>query len=87
MADTVRAFEIRNQGPQHDSWPAQFPQISYVLADGGFVCVTCANGGNGSLASTDTDDPQWRIVGAQVNLRDTQCDHCYRTISAAPQET
>ncbi len=57
------------RSPTRDTWPAGLPQISYVLADGGFGCVTCANGGNGSLMSVDQEDHQWKIVGAQINLR------------------
>ena len=76
----VQANETRITGPSHDAWPAQFPQISYVLGDGGFLCVTCANGGNGSEANVMTDDLQWKIIGAQVNNGPTQCDHCYRFI-------
>lgn len=80
MSQVVGPNEPRKTGPTHDSWPAGLAQVSYVLADGGFGCVTCANGGNGSAMSTDTEDPQWRIVGAQVNNGPTQCDHCNRMI-------
>ena len=83
MTSTVRANETRSTGPAFDHWPASLPQVSYVVADGGFLCVTCANGGNGSEANTATDtDPQWRIVGAQVNGEDTPCDHCGRIITS-----
>lgn len=67
----VRANETRGTGPTYDHWPASLPQVSYVLADGGFICVYCANGGNGSDASTTAEDSQWRIIGAQVNQNDT----------------
>lgn len=76
----VYANEIRSTGPTWNAWPASLPQVSYVLADGGFLCVTCANGGNGSDASTENDDKQWRIIGAQVNDEATNCDHCGRQI-------
>lgn len=69
--------EIRSTGPSFDTWPANLPQVAYVVADGGFLCATCANGGDGSLAGlSDVTDRQWRIVGAQTNADDTACDHC-----------
>jgi hypothetical protein len=76
----VGANEIRSTGPTFDHWPASLPHVSYVMADGAFLCVTCANGGNGSLASAQADDEQWRIIGAQVNEDDTACAHCDRII-------
>jgi len=82
----VRANESRSTGPTWAHWPASLPQVSYVTVDGGFLCVTCANGGNGSDASTTSDDPQWRIMGAQVNEEDTICYHCGRTIRSRDQE-
>jgi hypothetical protein len=82
-ARIVAANEIRSTGPKFDQWPAEFPEIAYVMADGGFLCVTCANGGNGSYASLDADrDDQWRIIGAQraeIDFSD-QCGHCGRRI-------
>jgi hypothetical protein len=83
MSNTrVLANEIRSTGPAFDSWPASLPQVSYVTEDGGFLCVTCANGGNGSEASITADSLQWRIIGAQINDDDTPCDHCNRIIRA-----
>jgi hypothetical protein len=82
----VTANETRSTGPSWNHWPANLPQVAYVVADGGFLCVTCANGGNGSLASTETDDKQWRIIGAQCVADPTPCDHCGRTIVGTEQE-
>lgn len=76
----VRAYETRSTGPAYDAWPSSLPFVSYVAADGAFFCVTCANGGNGSLASTDALGDQWRIIGAQVNDDFNECAHCGRTI-------
>lgn len=59
-------------------WPSGLPFVSYVVADGAFLCVSCAR--NGSLASAQNDDPQWQIIGAQVNAYPTQCAHCDRII-------
>ncbi len=78
----VGANEIRSTGPRFDHWPASLPQVSYITVDGAFLCVTCANGGNGSEASTVADSDQWRIIGAQVNERPETCAHCERTIPA-----
>lgn len=83
MLYTVKANEIRSTGPKWDRWPSSLPQIAYVVADGAFLCVTCANGGNGSMANTTDDtDNQWRIIGAQVNASLAQCAHCERMIPA-----
>jgi hypothetical protein len=80
---TVQKNEIRSTGPTWNQWPADLPQVAYVMADGALLCVTCANGGNGSLASLapDTSD-QWRIIGAQVSDGDPMyvCAHCDRAI-------
>jgi hypothetical protein len=64
-----------------------------VTADGGLLCVTCANGGNGSRAAdvdldpATPDDAQWRIVGAQTlenrPIADRACAHCGRRIPDA----
>ena len=75
----VTANEPRT-GLHYDRWPSSLPQVTYMSEDGGNFCVTCANGGNGSEASTTTDDLQWKIVGAQINEEDTMCDHCQRFI-------
>ena len=86
MASTVRANETRGTGPKYDLWPASLPQVAYVTADGAFLCVTCANGGNGSCAADadlDAGNPstdQWRIIGAQVNAEPQACAHCERII-------
>ncbi len=84
----VRAGETRGTGPTWDHWPSSLPQISYVVADGGMLCYVCANGGNGSCATTEHDksdmhSDQWRIIGACCNDGDTICDHCGRTIRPA----
>lgn len=89
----VGANEARSTGPTYERWPADFPQIAYVTADGGLLCVTCANGGNGSRAAdvdldpATPDDAQWRIVGAQTlenrPIADRACAHCGRRIPDA----
>lgn len=83
MEKIVLQNESRTTGPKFDQWPAELPQISYVMADGEFICVTCANRGNGSEASLEASDNQWKIIGAQVNPTDTICSHCNRTILAS----
>ena len=82
---TCCANEVRSTGPTWDHWPASLPRVAYVCKDGAFLCVTCANGGNGSLATTIPDDgdpsnAQWQIIGAQVNDRPEPCAHCGRMI-------
>lgn len=84
----VRANEIRSTGPMHDAWPSDLPFVYYVSADGGCLCVTCANGGNGSRAADKDldplcpDDHRWRVIGAAANKwnEPIQCGHCGRAI-------
>jgi hypothetical protein len=91
MRSEVKANETRGTGPTFDSWPANLPQIAYVTADSAFLCVTCANGGNGSEASTTSDNEQWRIIGAQTleqcprELR--VCAHCERYIPSTAADS
>jgi hypothetical protein len=90
---TVQANEIKSTGPTWDRWPANLPYVAYVTADGGFLCVTCANGGNGSRAAEknlDRDaDMEWYVIGAQTlenfPIDDQVCAHCDRAIPLAPQ--
>ena len=76
----VRCNEHRNHGPAFDTWPASLPQITYIVEDGGNLCVTCTNEHAEDNVKSREQDPQWRVVAAQVNKGQTQCDHCYRMI-------
>lgn len=89
----VEANEKRTTGPAYDRWPAELPYVAYVCQDGAILCVTCANGGNGSEAGAEdlqdgsvSDDPnwakQWRVIGAQLLdvHSDRHCAHCNRVI-------
>lgn len=66
------------------AWPGGYP-IIYILADCECLCATCANGGNGSDASEGNNDPQWDIIGAQVNWEGTAltCGHCMAILESA----
>lgn len=82
---TVQPNEIRSTGPAWERFPGDVPGIAYVTKDGAFLCVTCANGGNGSLAALGDDtDPQWQILGAQTSDGSDwyTCAHCDRQIPA-----
>lgn len=64
------------------AWPGGYPVV-YYFADHGECCPDCANGDNGSEASTDpSTDEQWRIVACDVIEEETdmeiQCAHCSR---------
>ena len=69
------------------TWPDCYP-IFYVLEDGGILCPKCANGGNGSIASVDHDDPRWNITAAGVHWdgKPIVCDHCTAKIESAHGE-
>lgn len=63
------------------AWPGCYP-IYYLCADGGTLCPKCANE-NKSLDSAD--DPQWHIIGQDVNWEDPElnCDNCNVRIDSA----
>lgn len=94
-ARMVEANETRSTGPKWDRFPASLPQIAYVCADGGYLCVSCANGGSGAIAILADNatigmqrgaDPQWVIIGAQVNDHPESCAHCDRTIPTTERQ-
>lgn len=65
------------------AWPGGYA-MAYLCADGGELCAGCANGGNGSEASTNSDAPDdWRLIsyvayGADCDTptEGVNCDHC-----------
>jgi hypothetical protein len=62
------------------AWPGGYP-LYYVVADGGVLCAKCAND---NLRLTLSDDPQWRIVGMDINYEDgPYCDHCNECAESA----
>lgn len=88
LTNSVNKIRIQD-GPHkgqlpHYAWPGAY-RIFYMCADGGLLCSDCANGGNGSEASTDPDTPSdWRIEAYDVYWEgpDTYCDHCNKTIES-----
>lgn len=67
------------------AWPGGYPMI-YVSADGGVLCPDCANGRNGSEATTDPDAPaNWRLTAGCVHWEGPAevCDHCGADIESA----
>jgi hypothetical protein len=64
------------------AWPGMYP-LYYVSKDNGVLCPECVNK-NIDLCS-DIDDPQWYIIGYDVNYEDTSlyCDHCNERIELA----
>jgi hypothetical protein len=59
--------------------------LVYYTRDHGTLCPKCANGENGSEASEDSDDPQWRLVACDVHWEGIPltCDHCNAEIESA----
>lgn len=67
------------------AWPGAY-NLRYLMEDGESICAECANGGNGSLATTDKaacEDSNgagsgWLIVAQYVNWEgpDDYCAHC-----------
>jgi hypothetical protein len=67
------------------AWPGGYP-MEYITADGGVLCPDCANGRNGSEASTREDAPaDWRMVDGGVHWEGPahECDHCGAEIASA----
>ena len=57
-----------------EAWPGCY-EIYYVVKDGGVLCHKCVND---NLDLTLDDDPQWQVVGQDINYEDQHlhCDHC-----------
>ena len=66
------------------AWPGGYP-IFYLLGDGATLCPACANGENGSDASPESEDDQWRLVESDIHWEGEpiQCAHCNREIESA----
>lgn len=60
----------------------------YFTEDGGILCPDCANGGNGSLANANEEDPQWHLIAMDVHWEGPpeQCDHCGAEVESAYDE-
>lgn len=67
------------------AWPGGYP-ILYILADGETLCPKCANGENGSEASTEPETANgWRIIGQGIHWEGAPetCAHCGGEIESA----
>ena len=51
----------------------------FITKDGGRLCYECANE---NIELCLGDDPQWQVIGEEVNWEDVSCacDHCYKMI-------
>lgn len=70
------------------AWPGGYP-IVYLCGEGcsttEAMCPGCANGENGSLASTQADDDQWILCGYFIHYEGPPeiCCHCGKEIPSA----
>ncbi len=66
------------------AWPGGYP-VYYLCADNGVMCPKCAND-NAEL--DDVDDPQWHLIGQDINWEDPDlyCDNCNERIQSAYAE-
>lgn len=73
---------IVNPDMDYYAWPGGYP-LFYITKDAGALCPKCVNE-NLELLS-DIDDPQWYIVGCEINYEDDNmyCDHCGEQIESA----
>ncbi len=73
------------------AWPGGYA-IVYYTQDGGSLCAGCANGENGSEATTErrdgftdpvpSDEAQWLLVAAEPYWEGPvkHCDHCNKEL-------
>lgn len=66
------------------AWPGGYP-VAYYTQDNGCLCPKCATE---NLELTLGEDPQWKIVAAEINYEDPDlfCDHCNKRIPSAYAE-
>lgn len=81
---------VSNEGNLYRTVPVVNDTAVYFFEGNMPCCADCANGENGSLASVDAEDPQWKIVGylpAQEYLdgrdRVPRCTHCDEPVAEA----
>lgn len=81
---TDRLQRVDTELPYY-AWPGGYP-LFYITKDAGCLCPKCTND-NIELLS-DKDDPQWYIIGSEINWEDTSlyCDHCNKIIESAYSE-
>ena len=80
-SDNIKEIMVNGKYPSY-AWPGGYP-LFYLCKDGGILCPDCANK---EIALTDDiDDPQWYIVGYDINYEDESmyCDHCNKHIISA----
>lgn len=75
---------IKNEKGEYDyyAFPGGYP-LFYITKDCGALCPKCAN--ENKELTEDEDDPQWFIIGIDVNWEDTTlyCDNCNKIIESA----
>ena len=75
------------------AWPGGYP-IFELMADGGTLCVSCANDKKNPVVCIDPgvaihsipiSDQQWTVVASDINWEedDLFCDHCNEKIESA----
>lgn len=66
------------------AWPGGYP-IYYLTEDSAILCPGCANGENGSEASQQSDDKQWKLAACDVHYEGAplSCEHCNAEIGSA----
>lgn len=72
---------VRKEWPSY-AWPGGYP-LYYMTADGGCLCVECANQNTQTFDKHAEKD--WQIVAMDVNYEDHDlyCDHCNEQIESA----
>lgn len=80
----VEALRMDSGKLQAFAFPGGYP-IVYLTVDGADICPNCANGENRSDCHPAAFDPQWRLIGADINYEngDCYCEHCNAQIPAA----
>jgi len=75
------------------AWPGGYP-VAYLAEDGDTFCPDCANGENGSDATTVDDGSRsgWLVIGGFIHYEGPPeiCAHCDAEVASAygdPEET
>lgn len=85
MTSTLTDYRDTDGRFIHTVWPGGYP-VFYLTADAGVLCPDCANGDNGSEATTAADAPRyWQVVDAGIHWEgpDETCAHCAAAIPSA----
>lgn len=83
-ASGYEGVRLANKEWEKWAWPGGYP-LFYVCKDNEPICPACCNREIARTADPARDDPQWTIVGVDINYEDEDlyCSHCAEHIESA----